>query len=88
MLIESTSVNDVTASIDCLIALHIRQFPTVSDLLNRILPLATKEANIRKSVISAFEKLYLNQRKSTNAEITADLVAVVQGMELGQISCF
>ena len=83
MLIESTSVNDVTSAIDCLIALHIRKLPAVEDLLNRILPLATKEANIRKSVIGAFEKLYLNMRTHDLTDISANLVSVVSKLDLG-----
>ena len=88
MLIESTSVNDVTSAIDCMIAMHIRKLPAVGDLLSKILPLATKEANIRKSVIGAFEKLYLNMRTHTVEDISANLVAVVSKLDLGQISCF
>jgi len=83
MLIESTSVNDVTSAIDCLIAMHIRKLPAVEDLLSKILPLATKEANIRKSVIGAFEKLYLNMRTHTVEDISANLVTVVSKLDLG-----
>jgi hypothetical protein len=58
-------VNDVTSSIDCLVALNIRQFPGVHGLVNRILPLAMKEANIKKTILSAFQKLYLNDKIQT-----------------------
>jgi hypothetical protein len=36
-LIESSSVNDVTASIDALVSLNIRSFLGVDGLINRIL---------------------------------------------------
>jgi hypothetical protein len=42
--------------------LNIRSFPGVDGLINRILPLAMKEANVRKTIINAFMKLYLNDK--------------------------